>query len=84
MPPEGVPEIPTGEPAVYEIRVRGVLEQGWHTLMDDMTLRVVEVDGQRVTVLRVVVPDKASLAGLLDALFGLNATVLSVEAVDPH
>jgi hypothetical protein len=68
-------------PALYEIRVRGALDKGWCDLSEDMTLKVVTVDGHPVTVALVRVRDQAALAGLLDALFCLNVTVLSVEAL---
>ncbi len=47
-----------------------------------MTIEVVEDEAQPVTVVRVVVQDQAVLAGLINALFGINATVLSVKAVE--
>jgi hypothetical protein len=47
-----------------------------------MTLEVVREEAQPLTVIRVVVQDQAALASLLDALFGLNARVLSVTAVE--
>jgi hypothetical protein len=69
-------------PALYEIRVRGTLDQTWCGLLDGMTLEAGHEDGQPVTALRVVVQDQAALAGLLDALFGINVTVLSVVALE--
>jgi hypothetical protein len=77
----GVPDIATDRPALYEIRVRGTLDDTWCSLMDGMTMSVAGQDFQRVTIMRAVVKDQAALAGLLEALFALNATVLSVEAV---
>ena len=68
-------------PALYEIRVRGAFDQKWSELAEGMTLEVVREDAQPVTVIRLVVQDQAALAGLLDALFGLNARVLSVTTV---
>ena len=74
--------IPAHSPALYEIHVQGALDPSWTQLMDGMSLTTIERDGERVTVLRVVVPDQAALAGLLDSLFRLNTTVLSVEALE--
>lgn len=79
MPPVDRPDTSTDAPAPYEIRIRGALDESWCELMDGMTVTPIEVNGQPVTVLRVVVQDQAALAGLMDALFGLNATVLSVS-----
>jgi hypothetical protein len=76
------PRGPGDMPALYEIRVRGAFDQTWRGLMEGMTLEVVHQESQPVTVIRVVVQDQAALAGLLDALFGLNARVLSVTALE--
>jgi hypothetical protein len=72
---------PSG-PRLYEVCVRGVLPDRWCHLLDGMTMSLKEVDGERSTVLRAVVEDQAALAGLLEALFELNATVLSVQTLD--
>ena len=77
------PGIPPDNPALYEIRIKGALDHTWCDLLDGASLTVVEGDGHPVTVIRAIVQDQAALAGLLDALFGLNAAVLSVEALRP-
>ena len=69
-------------PTLYEIRVCGAFDQKWCGLVEGMTLEVVHDEAQPVTVIRAVVQDQAALAGLLDALFGLNARVLSVTALE--
>ena len=81
MTARALPDIPVDAPALYEIRVRGSLDPTWCELCDEITLEVVNIDDQPVTVARVRVQDQAALAGLLDALFCLNVTVLSVEAL---
>jgi len=79
----GLHDISGGSSALYEIRVCGVLDPTWCSLFEGMTLEVVDDDAQPVTVVRVEVQDQAALAGVLDALFGANAKVLSVNAVEP-
>ena len=76
------PDAPGDMPTLYEIRIRGAFDQSWRGLADGMTLEVVHEEAQPVTVIRVAVQDQAALAGLLDALFGLNARVLSVTALE--
>ena len=76
------PEAHGDTPALYEIRVRGAFDQKWSDLAEGMTLEVVHEGAEPMTVIRVVVQDQAALAGLLDALFGLNARVLSVTALE--
>lgn len=65
-------------PMLYEIRIRGAFDETWCDLMEGMTLEVLRGEDQTVTAIRVVVQDQAALAGLMDALFGLSLTVLSV------
>jgi hypothetical protein len=76
------PKAPGDMPTLYEIRVRGAFDQKWSDLAEGMTLEVVYEEAQPVTVIRVVVQDQAALAGLLDALFGLNARVISVTTLE--
>lgn len=82
MTPTQPPGIPGDTPTLYEIRVRGAFDQSWCDVIDGMTLEVVHDKPHTVTVLRVVVQDQAALAGLMDVLFGVNATVLSVTALE--
>jgi hypothetical protein len=75
------PDASGDAPTLYEIRVRGAFDGTWCDLVEGMTLEVVQEESQPVTVIRVIVQDQAALAGLLDALFGLNAMVLSVTSL---
>ncbi len=83
MTSTGLHDISSESSPIYEIRVCGVLDPKWCSLFEGMTLEVVQGDAQPVTVVRVAVQDQAALAGVLDALFGANAKVLSVNAVEP-
>ena len=81
MPPTG-PGVPAHSPALYGVRVTGALDEAWCELMEGMSLTVLEreVPGGDCDQRRRARP--AALAGLLDSLFRLNSTVLSVEALD--
>jgi hypothetical protein len=83
MKSSGLPDLSSDTPILYEIRIRGTFDETWRDLIEGMASEVVRDEGQPVTVIRVVVQDQAALAGLLDALLGLNATVLSVTALEP-
>jgi hypothetical protein len=83
MKSSGLPGLSSDTPILYEIRIRGTFDETWRDLIEGMASEVVRDEGQPVTVIRVVVQDQAALAGLLDALLGLNATVLSVTALEP-
>ena len=63
----------------YEIRVVGALDRTWSDTFGGMTLtHDAGAAESPVTVLEGVL-DQAALAGVLDTLFGLGLTVLSVR-----
>ncbi len=82
MKSTSLPDIPSDTPILYEIRVRGAFDQTWSDLAENVTFEAVQEHSQVATVIRAVVQDQAALAGLLDALFSLNAVVLSVVVVE--
>ena len=82
MTSSGPADHPSDTPMLYEIRVRGAFDATWCDLADGMTLEVVRDEDRTVSVIHLVVQDQAALAGLMDALFGLGATVLSVITLE--
>jgi len=83
MTSSGLPHLSSDTPILYEIRIRGAFDKTSCDLIEGMTLEVVHDERQPMTVLRAVAQDQAALAGLLDALFSLDAIVLSVTALEP-
>jgi hypothetical protein len=83
MTSSGLLDLASDKPILYEIRIRGAFDETSCDLMEGMTLEVVHYEGQPVTVVHVIARDHAALAGMLDTLFSLNATVLSVTAFEP-
>jgi hypothetical protein len=72
------------QPATYEIRVEGCLDERWSDWFEGMTIRVErEGDGPPVTTLTGTVTDQAALQGMLRALYTLGLTVRSVTRIDP-
>lgn len=63
---------------VYEIRVKGYLEQDWGDWFDGMSIR--HVDNEE-TILNGPVGDQPALFGLLFKINSLNLTLLSVNIV---
>jgi len=65
-------------PAVYQIRVRGILDPAW---LDSICgLRVLPSARERnVTVLTGTLPDQAALLEILNALYDLQIPLLSFE-----
>ena len=67
----------------YSIRVRGKLEESWSDWLSDMTVTVALAgDGTPITALTGSVADQAALRGILNRLWDLNLTVISVVPVD--
>ncbi len=63
----------------YEITVRGTLDAGWSDWFNGMTITIVEgQDGMSFTILNGWVGDQAALRGMLNKLWDLNLTLLSV------
>jgi len=69
----------SSEPAHYELRVEGHLDEHWSSWSGGLTV-VHEDDG--TTTLRGVVIDQAELHGLLAKVRDLGATLISVRTTD--
>jgi hypothetical protein len=69
-----------GEPAVYQIKVKGQLSAGWCAWFDGMTITQ---DATGATLLTGPVADQAALHGLLRKVRDLGLTLLSVAPVPP-
>jgi len=71
---------PEHQPAVYQLRVAGRLDQHWSAWFGGLTLTH-EDDGS--TSLTGAVTDQAELHGLLTKIRDLGVTLISVTVVDP-
>jgi hypothetical protein len=70
------------QPATYQIKVPGHLDETWSDWAGGMTIKVEsEGDGPPVTTLTGTV-DQAALQGLLRRLYSLGLPLLSVNRVD--
>ncbi len=67
---------------IYEIRVKGALDDRWSEWFDGMTLRSDETSGE--TTLSGPVADQAALHGLLAKVRDLGLLLLSVRRRDPE
>ena len=66
--------------ATYQIRVHGRLNPEWSARLGDLTFAVHDAGGRAaVTDLTGWVADQAALMGVLEQLYALGATILSVE-----
>jgi hypothetical protein len=67
-------------PAVYQLRVAGLLDQHWSPWFGGLT---VAHEGDGTTSLTGAVADQAELHGLLTKIRDLGVTLVSVTVVDP-
>jgi hypothetical protein len=71
------------QPATYQIKVPGYLDESWSDWAGGMTITVKnEGDGPPVTTLTGVVADQAALQGLLRRLYSLGLPLISVNRVE--
>ena len=70
-------------PALYQIRLRGRLPPTWSDPVTGMAIDVTTAAGEEpVTALQGEVMDQAALCGLLNQLYGLQLTILSVVRLE--
>ena len=75
--------IPFDNPARYKIQVQGQIDPGSSDLLGGMAICQAAVDAcSPVTQLEGELSDQAALAGVLNTLYELHLTVLSVERVE--
>lgn len=67
-------------PEYYEIKIKGHLDQHWSDSFAGLKLTHLEGDG---TLLSGILPDQASLHGLLERIRDLNLTLISVTSGAP-
>lgn len=73
-----------GEPANYQIKIQGRLEQGWSDWFDDLTIQIQpQGDGLSITVLTGTISDQVALHGLLARIRDLSLPLLSVVCLNP-
>lgn len=67
------------QPAFYRIQIQGYLGQHWSESMAGLNITVTEEHDYSVTSLSGEVMDQAALMGVLNGLYGMGYTLLSVE-----
>ena len=71
------PRATRGEPAVYQIKVKGQLSANWRTWFDGMTITQ---DGDGTSLISGPVADQAALHGLLRKVRDLGLTLLALSS----
>jgi hypothetical protein len=78
------PKLSLDQPNAYHIRVQGVLDESWATYFDEMLVeQEMMADGSPVTCLTGCLPDQAAVQGVLQKLYNLGFSLLSVERITP-
>ena len=72
-------------PAIYRIRVQGLLDASWSDRLGGMAIsRTTTGSRAPVTILVGHLTDQAALSGVLNALYNLHLPLLSVENLDEN
>jgi hypothetical protein len=75
--------IPFDRPAAYQIIVQGRIDPNMSDLVGGMTIQIKSGEGDPpATILNGELRDQAALAGVLNTIYELNLSVLSVERLN--
>lgn len=70
-------------PATFRILARGRLDPSWAERLGGMSVRALRSeDGVHLTELEGRLADQAALSGVLDTIYNLRLTLLTVECLD--
>jgi hypothetical protein len=76
------PHRTTSDIGVYQITIAGKLDRKWSDWFGNMAVSVANApDGSAITTLSGVVADQATLRGILNKIWDLNLTLVSVIPV---
>lgn len=80
MKPDKKKQINFKKKAIYKIVVDGILSEDYSNRFADMQLKVIREKGQRSsTVLVGEIKDQSALSGILNSLYDMQFTVISVN-----
>ncbi len=87
MPTSHQPPTRSSQARAYEIKVQGVVSERWSDWFTGLTLSLEhQAKGPAFTTLSGRVADQAALRGIVNKLWDLNLTLISVKllATEPH
>ena len=67
---------------IYTIKIKGHLKEKWAEWLDGMVVRIENLPRENITAITVRIPDQTALRGILNKLWDLNLTLLSVILMD--
>ena len=72
-------------PAVYRIRVRGMLDSTWSNRLEGMQIdNLQHNDGSSESVLEGCLVDQSAFAGVMSTLYDLHLPVISADCLGPE
>lgn len=77
-----MPETSELQKGVYQIKVYGRVNENWSEWFNGLALSLEQIGDDQVTTLTGRVADQAALRGILNALWDLNLTLISVMRFD--
>ena len=70
-------------PAIYKIKVEGVLQENWIQKFQGLKINIERsLSGKSISVLTGKINDQSALSGLLNMLYDYNLTILSVNMLN--
>ena len=68
--------------SIYTIKISGNLKDKWAEWLNGVVIRIDNLANENITAITVRIPDQAALRGVLNKLWDLNLTLLSVISMD--
>lgn len=70
-------------PAIYCIKVRGVIDRHYIGFFGEMVLTTEDRNGSQITsVLKGKIKDQSELMGVMNALYNLHLPIISIQTLD--
>ena len=71
--------------SIYKITIKGRLQEKWALWLNGMIMSVENtVPGNNETIITVRIPDQAALRGILNKIWDLNLTIISLMFVEDN
>ena len=71
--------------SIYKITIKGRLQEKWASWLNGMIMSVENtVPGNIETIITVRIPDQAALRGILNKIWDLNLTIISLMFVEDN
>lgn len=67
---------------IYHIKIKGYLKENWAKWLNGMVISIKNQNREKITTITVSIPDQAALRGIMNKLWDLNLTLISVSLQD--